>query len=794
MKEFKQRTNYRYVGTYRPRVDGWEKAGGSAEFFDDIALKNRFPGLLHARVLRSPYANARIRSVGTSEAEKLPGVHAVLTYRDPEITALKPTNFAWTPFFSISYKRMLWPTYKDRRILSDRVCWVGDEAGVVVVAETAAIAEDALKMLDVDWEVLPFVLDPLEALDPNAPVIHPEVNPDGNKIPTSPYSESDVFINRGDAGKALSEAEIAIEARSLYHNAEHGCLGTRGCLMTWEKDQLTCWTSHYQADQTRMHITQMLGLRMDKVRVINPYIGGSFGRGNVGEQGYFIFTALLAMRTGRPILYKHTRREDFHDTRTAVSYTCRMGATGEGKITACHFQSLGDSGAYVDHSMAAVDFVPREFAEATLAHIPNLRMETVSAYTNKIPGGCMRGIGNNQINLVFGIALDVLAEKLGKDAVELSIQNFGHEWGEVPDKSLEAVLQEGARRIGWKDRTQPGAGPVYDGAKKRGIGFSLHNGWHAAWQELPRGHIQVSVRINPDGTVILDAPTAETGPGSNSCGVFACAEALSFLGVGPDDITWLSKTDTQRGLKDQVQTDSGVAYVHAEMMPRLAEKVKEQVLALAAPQFEVDPDELVVEDGRISVKGNPGKEMTVEDLFWEGDLVPIAATVSETLPEEVTGTPFCATFVEVEVDTETGAVQVLKSVVIHDPGTVMYASGAEAQQVGGQAMAIGETLTEEIVYDKATGIPLNFNWIDYKLPTMLEMPEVEPVLQEVWKGAGEYGACGIGESVTTCAPAAISNAIYNAVGVRVSETPFKPERVLAALNGRSQGELNREPK
>ena len=176
------------------------------------------------------------------------------------------------------------------------------------------------------------------------------------------------------------------------------------------------------------------------------------------------------------------------------------------------------------------------------------------------------------------------------------------------------------------------------------------------------------------------------------------------------------------------------------------------------------------------------------ELFWKGDLVPILVTVSETLPDEVTGTPFCATFVEVEVDTEIGEVKVLKSVVIHDPGTVMYASGAEGQQIGGQAMAIGESLTEEIIYDRATGVPLNFNWVDYKIPTMLEFPDVEPVLMEEWKGAGEYGACGIGESVTTCAPGAIANAIHNAIGVRVNEMPFTPDKILKALQIKTQDE------
>ena len=780
-KGFKHRDDRKCVGTYRPRIDGWDKASGNAEFFDDIALRIRFPGMLCARVLRSPYAHARIKRLDVSKAEGLPGVKAILTYKDPEIVSLKPTNYAWTPFFTSSYDRMLWPTYKDRRILNDHVCWVGDEAGVVVAAESEEIAKEALNLLDIDWEILPFVLDTLEATKPGAPVIHSEINPDGNMLPPSPYSESEVFIDKGDTEKAFAESDAVIEVSATYHNAEHACLGTRGCLMHWKGDKLTCWTSYYQADQTRMHITQMLDLPLDRVRVINPYIGGSFGRGNMGEQAFFIFTALLSKKTGRPVFFQHTRREDFHDTRTKVIYKCRMGARKDGKINSCYFKSIGDSGAYAEHSMAAIDFVPKEFAEETLAHIPNLKMEAHLVYTNKIPGGCMRGIGNNQINLIFGISLDSLAENLGIDPIELAIENFGHEWGRVPDNSLEGVLREGALKIGWEKRHKPGEGPTYDVVKKRGIGFSLHNSWHAAWQELPRGHIQVSIRVNPDGTVILDAPTAETGPGSNCCNVFACADALSFLGIGPDDIQWISKTDTKRGLKDQVQTDSGVSYVQAEMMPKAGAKVKTKILELAAQELKVSPDELDVEDGRIYLRKTPEKGMTVKELFWQGDLVPILSTVSEPLPDEVTGTPFTATFAEVEVDTETGQVEILKAVVLHDPGTVMFASGAEGQQVGGQAMAMGETLTEEIIYDEATGIPLNFNWIDYKIPTMADFPDVEPVLMEIWKGAGEYGACGIGESVTTCLPGAVANAIYNATGVRINDIPFKPEKVLKAM-------------
>jgi xanthine dehydrogenase molybdenum-binding subunit len=195
---------------------------------------------------------------------------------------------------------------------------------------------------------------------------------------------------------------------------------------------------------------------------------------------------------------------------------------------------------------------------------------------------------------------------------------------------------------------------------------------------------------------------------------------------------------------------------------------------------------LDIEGGRIFSQ-ETGEEMSVKELLWQGDMVPILATVTKMPPADLTGVPFAATFAEVEVDTETGSVQVLRLVVLNDCGTVMYAAGAEAQQIGGQAMAIGETLMEEIVYDKATGVPLNFNWIDYRLATMVDVPLVDPVLLEVWKGAGEYGPCGIGEGVTTCTPRAIANAIYNATGARVDKIPITPWRVLEALGDISQG-------
>lgn len=374
-----------------------------------------------------------------------------------------------------------------------------------------------------------------------------------------------------------------------------------------------------------------------------------------------------------------------------------------------------------------------------------------------------------------------MAERLDMDPIEVAIKNFGHEWGEIPDKSLRAVLYEGARRVDWHQRHRPGEGPLIDGARKRGIGFSFHPAWHAEWQEVKRGVVQVNLTLHPDLTVTLDAPTVETGTGSNTCNVLGCAEALSFLGIGPDDISWVAPVDTDRGIRDCVQTDSAVSYLQSEVMSWGAKELKRRLIDVAAPLMGADPAELDIADGMVVCRTDDQRAMSLKDVMWRGDLGSMTVNLSRPPTLDKTGVPYFATFAVVDVDTYTGRVEVQKLVVLNDCGTVMYATGAESQQIGGQVMALGETLTEELVYDRASGLPLNFNLIDYKMPTMADMPDIEPVLLEVWRGAGEYGACGIGEGAVTCTPRAVANAVYNAIGVRIDELPLTPEKVLRAL-------------
>ena len=779
---FVQRKKRRYVGSYRPKIEALEKAGGRAQYLDDLTLGLKVPGMLWAKVLRSPYAHCRIRSVDTKAAEALPGVHAVITYEDPEAAAFKPTCCAWTGVDTVPYERMYWKDFRDRRVFGPYCTWAGDEAGVVVAAESERIAEEAIRLLKVDWEILEHVLDPARAVEPGAPRIHPELGLGSNVLPAEAQCGGDLWLDRGDVDQALKEAEAVVEVSSRYHNANHGVLDSMGCMIHWTPERLICWTNSYQGDQLRSYLSGMLDLPLHKVRVIIPYLGGSMGRWNVGDQLFFLFTALLSKRTGRPVKFKHTRREDFHDTRNSIQWSCRMGGNKDGTITGASFTGLADSGGYIEHTIAALKFMTgHEMPECFFAPIENLRFQGRSVYTNKIPGGCMRGIGNNQLNLCLMLAVDELAEKLGLDPIEIAIKNFGTDWGQRPDISVKALLEEGAKRIGWEKRHPPGQGPLFEGIRRRGMGFSVHMSWHTSWQELPRGRVQLRVRLNPDGTVILDAPMAETGVGSNSCAVFACADALDFLGVTPEDITWVEKVDTETGLKDMVQTDSSVSYLHAELMGEAAAQIKEQILERAEPVFGKKAAELEVAQGKVFVRADPEHSMTVKELLWQGDFTTLIGSVNRLPPQELTGVPFAATFAEVEVDEATGRVEVLKIVQLNDCGTVMYATGTEAQQTGGQCIGLGESLYEEIVYDKRLGVPLNFNWIDYKIPTMADFPDIEPVPMEVWLGAGEYGPCGIGEVVTTNTPRAVANAVYNAVGARVDEIPITPQKVLAAL-------------
>jgi xanthine dehydrogenase molybdenum-binding subunit len=395
----------------------------------------------------------------------------------------------------------------------------------------------------------------------------------------------------------------------------------------------------------------------------------------------------------------------------------------------------------------------------------------------------MRSIGNIQQNWPLSQVVDSLAEKLGLDPADIYKKNFGNEHNPYPNRSVAAVIDAGAKEIGWGRRHKAGEGEWIDGCKKRGMGMSLHNQWHAEWQENDRGRVEVSIRVNPDLSVLLNAPTKETGAGGNSAAVFACAEGLSFLGTTPDDIKWIAEGDTDMGLRDVPPTDSVVSFLLAEALAGAAREVKKGFLARAAEALGLAAEDLDMDEGAIFARGAPGAPlMLAGDVMMEDDCVPVTGYNIRGNDKRAMGTGYGAWFAEVEVDTETGEARALHIVIANDVGQVMHASGAESQQIGGiSCIGVGEAFSEELCYDRKTGALLNANYLDYKMHTLADAPPVSPILIEEWRGAGEYGACGLAESTPTGVCAAIGNAIYNAVGARIDRPPFTPRKILEAL-------------
>ena len=787
----KQRVKRNFVGSYAPKIDAERKARGQVEYFDDVTLPGRIPRMCYARILTCPYANARIRSMDSSAAEALPGVYAVLRYDDPEVRAIPITTHSFSDIAIAVRGRDSIARLFDRWCLTDTGRWVGDQLGCAVAAETQEIAEEALRLLKIDWEILaPPALTREEALRPEAVELHPELGAGSNRQPRYKdhltYAVEDgPYLEYGDVDTALSEADaVASYSGTCGGNSVHATMDFRGCVIDWRPDKMDVWTNHYFNDQTRMYLHEHLNVPMQRIRVRNGHCGGHMGKWNMGEHTFFLITALLSKRSGRPVKYKMTCREEFLETRNMVTYSVTLAGKKDGTITATDFYNTSDSGAYFGSNSYPSQYVVEESTELLLPCVPNVRANDFCWFSNRMPGAVMRGIGNIQYAFGFCQAVDILAEKLGMDPVDVAKKNVGNAVLPPPNDSIAAVLDACAEEIGWKEkRHAPGAGPLIGGCRKRGIGMAFHNQWHAEWQETKRGRLEASIRITPDLGVILNAPTAETGAGGNSAAVLACCDQLSFLNVTPEDVMWIDSGDTERGLRDVHPSDSAVSFLLAELMPECARNVKKEFIKRAALLLDRKEEELDLENARVFVKSDPSVGMDAKDVMYGDDCVPIYGYAVRQNDRTNTGIPYGAWFVEVEVDVETGKVEVTDLVIASDAGTILHASGAESQQLGGQCMGLGESIYEEIAYDPHTGTPLNTNYIDYKIPLMKDFPSrMTPILLEVWRGAGEYGACGMAEGTGSGTLAAIGNAIYNAVGVRLDGVPFKPEKILEALD------------
>jgi xanthine dehydrogenase YagR molybdenum-binding subunit len=724
------------VGQPYARLEGREKVSGLAFYASDI----RLPGQLSARVLRSPYPHARIARIDTSRAERAPGVHAVLSLANaPDIS--------W---------------YKEGKLFESTVRFEGDEVAAVA-AESDDLATDALRLIDVDYEPLPFVVTIEDALRPGAPEVH-----EGGNIAGKPE-----IYERGDPDGGLRQADVVVDATYVTQSALHNALESHGCTASWAGDTLTLWDSTQSVFAVRSEVAQKLGLPEHRVRVIKHHMGGGFGAKQIAWK-HDVIAPLLSRQAGRPVQLMLDREAEnlAAGNRNPTRQRVRLGARRDGTLTAIVAHIEQAIGAY----QAGGEASDVSGMYQTLYRCPNVRTERYGLYTNTGPAVAFRAPGHVEAAFALEQAMDELARALAMDPVELRRRNYTQE-DQPAGKPL--TLPQGLRlcydrvteAFGWETRPRPPA----DGPKRRGVGFAAHDwvggGGHApgyAWIEL-----------NADGTAEVVTGTQDIGTGTRTGLAQIAAEELGL----PLDRIAFYLGDTGVGPYAPVSSGSATQATIGPAVRAAAAEVKAQLLDVAAALLEVDAGRLSVRDARILIDGDPGRSVAVEDVTGKiGPHTLQGRGARGPNPEGKSVRTFGAQIIEVEVDTETGEVTVLRVVTAHDCGRIVNPTLVDSQVIGGVTQGVGFALTEERIIDERLGLVLNPNLEEYLVPTVADAPPVEHARVGVPDTeANSTGVKGIGEPPLIPTAPAIANAVFDAVGVRLREAPLTRARVLAAL-------------
>jgi len=751
------------VGKRLPRLDGAEKATGAAKFTGDIELS----GMLIGRVLKSPHPHAKIVKIDTFKAKKLPGVEAVITFED---VPQKPFNLS---LFAMLRASGIESETRDQYVLSDKARFVGDWIAAVAATDIY-IAEEALDLIEVEYEELPAVFDPIEAMKPDAPRIHEHAK--GNIAARIPYAYPE-----GDVEKGFKEADYVIEDTFCTTKQKYGQMEPTACVASFDTDgKLTVWSPHQLMHIARRRISDIFDIPEGMVRWITPTVGGAFG-GKLSLTNEPICIA-LAKKTGKPVKLQDTREEDFvaHESRHPFIQTAKLGVKRDGTITAMQAKWIGDAGAYFTQSGTVSVVGMRNFMG--LYRCPNRAGEIEIVYTNTPTSGGMRGYGNPQAMFALEQLIDMTAEKLGMDPIEFRLKNLKGvgEPSSSPSVLIDScVLDEcikiGAERIGWKEKRGRGK----EGRMRRGVGMACCTHASGAAPGLLE-HSNAFIKFNADGSANVVVSPCEMGQGI--LGVLAQI-AAEELGLDIEDIHIVTG-DTDVTMFDIGSHASRSAYVIGNAVLKAAQEAKGQLLERAAKALEVSAEELDTKDKRVYVKAAPEKGISIAEICrnaiynFEGECLNISGKCS-FIPGQ--SRPFQAVFAEVEVDTDTGGVKLLKMLVAQDSGRAINPMNVEGQLEGGAAQGIGYALTEDFAVAMNTGATLTDSFATYKIPTVLDLPEIEVIIVEKPVASGPFGARGVGElGANTIAPA-IANAIYDAVGVRIKELPITPEKILKAL-------------
>jgi CO/xanthine dehydrogenase Mo-binding subunit len=732
------------VGQRRPRTDAYERLSGTAVFSSDVIL----PDMLYGAILRCPHAHAKITNLDASKAKKMPGVATVLTGADPEADTTWPYDDG------------------DSSKLFDPLCRHEGEAVAAVAAETPQQAADALRAIEVEYEILPHVSDERDALADGAP----KIRDNGNKATQSPFMAA---YNRGDVESGFSDADVVLEENYRNEYQIHVPMELHGCVAKWDGDRVTVWESTQGVFPIQSGIARALNLPLAKVRVIGHYMGGGFGS-KLQAGKYTIIAVLLARKTARPVKLFLTREETLLcvGNRPGAYMRVKAGVKKDGTLTALEFESLSSPGAYAAGA-GLLDWLVRD-----LYACPNIKCTNDLAFINAGPARPMRAPGHPQSAWALEQMIDALADKIGMDPVEIRLKNFtrvGMGFGGLPYSSpgLADCLRKGAEEFGWSEARSKGPG---NGHIKRGVGVAACT-WIVGGGGPPA---TIIVKLFADGSVNLNMGASDNGTGTKTVMSMVVAEEL---GLDPDDIE-VEHADTGT---TQYATASGGSKTVPTESPAVREaafNVKKQLIELAAQQLEVDAGDLRLSGGEISSRSDSEKKVAVTALArlqQRGVIVGIGYRGPN--PQGKTVCPFAAQFCEVEVNTRTGEVKVVRFLGAHDSGRVMNRLTYDNQVFGGITMGIGFGMTEERVIDRNTGKMVNINLHDYKVPTALDVPadmSTVPIDLEDFD-ANTTAAKGLGEPVTIPTAPAIANAIYNATGVRVTATPANPQQLVRLI-------------
>ncbi|MGB5987013.1 MAG: xanthine dehydrogenase family protein molybdopterin-binding subunit [Desulfobacterales bacterium] len=738
------------VGRALPRVDAYERVSGTALYPSDVLL----PGMLYGAILHCPHPHARVKKVETAPALDLPGVRGVLGPDSPE------ADLPW----SIGGKQT--------RIFNP-LCRFEGETVAAVAAETPFAAWDALRAIQVEYEVLPPLADERRARDADAPAIHP----DGNTVKHDSYS-------RGDVAQGFAEADVVLEQRYRTEAELHTPLELHGCVAAWEGDQLTIWESTQGVYAVQSKVAQTLNLPLSKVRVKGHYMGGGFGS-KLRTSKYSIIAALLAKKCARPVKLFLTREATYltMGNRPPSNMTLKAGVKKDGTLTALEFSCLGTGGAFPVGGTALVDWQIRD-----LYLCPHVRTESTDVYINAGPARPFRAPGHPQCSGALEQMLDALAEAIGMDPLELRLKNIpaysqGRE-GTPPYTSsgLKQCLTRGAEQFGWQQARRELSAQSADSVWRRGVGMAA-SVWIVGGGGPPA---TVIVKLFADGSANLNMGASDIGTGTKTVMAMVAAEEL---GLKPEMIriehadTGTTQYATPSGGRKTVPTESPA-------VRDAALEVKRKLLEMAAQELERPVAELAYRGDAIERRDDPGQRLKITEiqgLKKRGVVVGVGHRGPK--PENKTISPFCVQFCEVEVNTRTGEVRLLRFLSSNESGRVMNRLNFDSQVIGGVTMGIGLATTEARILDAAqTGKLVNRNWHDYKLPTALDVPtDIRSVPIDLPDAeANTTGAKGLGEPVTIPTAAAVANAVYHAVGVRVTTSPINPLQLCALLSQQRQ--------